>query len=192
MAGLGAAMEPQEAPENEGESNVSPEEQAMYERVVRNALEIIYPKGEESLSPQIREALTAGNQPTMNLAMASVSIVTGLVQSAKQAGQKIPGDVLFHAGAQIVELVAEAAEGFKLAEYSEEDIERAFYIAVDMFGQQGLSTGDIDPETMKADFAELQKADQEGRLDDMLPGAVAHAEKMPKGEEAPADDEERA
>lgn len=191
MAGLGDAMQQGAAPEPEATGNAaSPEEQAMYDQVVNNALEIIYPKGEEEIAPQIREALTAGEQPVMNLAMASVSIVTGLVQSAKKAGQAIPGEVLFHAGAQIVELVAEAAEAFKLADYSEEDIERAFYIAADMYGQQGLQTGDIDPEPMKADFAELQKADQEGRIDEMLPGALAHAEKMPKGEEAPAGEEE--
>ena len=196
MAGLASVTKPAAAPAPEAEEpegNVTPEEQAMYEQVVNNALEIIYPKGDEAIAPQIRDALTAGEQPVMNLAMASVSIVTGLVASAKQAGQKIPGEILFHAGAQIVELVAEAAEAFKIAEYSEEDIERALYLAVDMYREQAKASGDLDEEAMKADFAELQAADAEGRFDEVVPGAREHAEKiMARDGQAPVEGEEAA
>lgn len=199
MAGLGSAMQQQgPAPEAEDEGEVptgneaSPEEQAIYDQVVNNALEIIYPQGEEALAPQIRESLTAGDKPVMNLALAAVAVVSGLVASAKQANQPIPGEVLFHAGAQIVELLAEAAEAFKLADYSDEDIERAFYIASDMYREQAKASGDLDEEALKADFAELEKANEEGRIEEMLPGAVEHAQKTTPqaGEEPPVEEEE--
>jgi hypothetical protein len=194
MAGLGAAME-QTAPDTEEPSGeaATPEEQALYEQVVKNALEILYPKSEEEISPQIREALTAGDKPVMNLAMASLSIVQGLVASAKQAGQPIPEDVLYHAGAQIVELVGEAAEAFKIHDYAEEDIERAFYIALDLYREQATQAGDVNADELKASFDELKAANDRGELDTILPGALKHAEKtMPKeaaDDAAPAQDE---
>lgn len=193
MAGLGAAMEPSAAPQeqDEPESNVTPEEQAVYDQVVNNALEIIYPKEEDELGAKVRESLTASDDPVMNLALTAVAVVSGLVASAKQANQPIPGEILFHAGAQIVELLAEAAEAFKLAEYSEDDIERAFYMAADLYREQAKAAGNLDEEALKADFEELKAADEQGRLDELLPGAIAHAEKINQ-RAAPAEGEEQA
>lgn len=170
--GLGQASE-----EPQG-NEASPEEQAIYDQVVNNALEVIYPKDESDLAPAIREALSAGDDPIMNLAMAAVSVVMGLVQSAKAAGQKIPGEVLFNAGSEIIELLAEAAEAFKIYDYSEEDMERALYRALDIYREQATASGDLDPETLKQDFADLKAADDAGQLDQVLPGAVEYAKKF--------------
>lgn len=198
MAGLASAAAPEndEAMGDEPQPNVTPEEQAQYEMIVKNALEIIYPKGEEALSPEVSKSLTGSDKPVLNLALTAVTVIQGLVASAKQAGKPLDQEVLFHAGTQILEELAEAAEAFKIHDYSEEDVEHALYLAVDMYREQATQAGDINPDEMKGLFAELQQADQEGRFDELAPGAAEHAKKiMPKeaeeaAEQAPAEDED--
>lgn len=187
MAGLGAAVRPEEPqPQDEGEETVgfgepaTPEEQALYKQVVENAVEVIYPKGDDMLAPKLIEALQAGENPVMNLALAAVSVVRGLKESARAAGQDIPDEILYYAGSEVIEVIAEAAEAAKIAEYSEEDLERALFIAADIYREQAAAAGEIDEDEAKAEFAELQQADAEGRLDDYLPGAAKRAAQMPQ------------
>lgn len=187
MVGLKSAMQApmpaEEMPEFEGEE-ATPEEQAMYDQVVKNAMRVISPDG-DTIAPEIKESLSASENPVLNLAMTTVSIVSGLVTSAMQAGQKIPGDILMPAGAEVLELLVEEAEALKLHDYSEEDMERAWYLAVDMYREQAKAAGTLDEEALKADFTELERADQEGRLDQMLPGARQRAEQMAASQPAP-------
>lgn len=177
------AVEQGEMPEFEGEE-ATPEEQAMYDQVVKNAMRVISPDG-DTIAPEIEESLSASENPVLNLAMTTVSIVSGLVASATKAGQKIPGDILMPAGAEVLELLVEEAEALKLHDYSEEDMERAWYLAVDMYREQAKAAGTLDEEALKADFTELERADQEGRLDQMLPGARQRAEQMAASQPAP-------
>lgn len=190
MAGLGAAMKPQqqmqppqrapqdaEAPEQDDEAgeeqaNVSPEEQAIYEQVVRNGLELIYPQGEDAgISPQVKQGLSADSgNPIVNLATTAVVLITGLRDSAKKAGSPIPDEILYHAGTAIIEELAEVAEATKIHDYSEDDIEQAFYTALDMYRASATQTGDADPEQMKQGFEAIKQADSDGTLGQLLPG----------------------
>lgn len=191
MAGLQSVMQPAEGmpqeplPDGMEGEEPTPEEQAMYEQVVNNALEVIYPADNDSIAPNIVESLSASENPVLDLAMTTVSLVNGLVQSAKQAGQEIPGVVLLPAGGEVLELLVEAAEAKKIHDYSEEDMERAWYLAVDMYREQAKAAGTLDEDALKADYAELEKADAEGRLDEVLPGARERAEKMAASQPAP-------
>lgn len=172
MKGLGSMMgeqpmeEPMQEPSVEGpmEANVSPEEQAIYDQVIANAYKIIYTG--DTVSPQVLKGLEGSENPMMNLATTAVTLITGLVESAKKAGQPIPEDVLYHAGVEIVEELAEIAEADKIHEYSEEEIEQAFYLGLDLFRQSGL----LDEEQLKQGFETIKQADQEGRLGEVLPG----------------------
>jgi len=183
MAGIGGMvagaqpaqeMEREEPGEVEGgeQPNVTPEEQEIYERVVLNALKIIYPEGEgeATVSPQIVAALKGSENPIMNLATAAVSLVTGLRDSAKKAGAPIPDEILYHAGAAIVEELAEVAEATKIHDYSEKDIESAFYAALDMYRAAASQSGDIDEAGMKQGWDEMVTADREGRIGEIMPG----------------------
>lgn len=160
-----------EGEEVEDESNVSPEEQALYEQTVRNGLTIIYPKGEEAaVAPSVIDTLKSSDNPIVNLASAAVSIVTYLRDSAKEAGQPLPDEILYHAGVALCEELAEVAEAEKIFDYSEEQIEQAFYQALDMYRVSGEQTGDVDSEQLKAGFETIRQADAEGRLGEVLPG----------------------
>jgi hypothetical protein len=180
MAGLGEMTQPVMPEDAEPEGNVTPEEQAMYEQVVNNALEIMYPANEDALAPTIAAALAGSDNPIMNLATTAVSVAKGLVDSAKKAGTKIPGEILYHAGVAIVEELAEAAEAFKIHVYSEEDIEQAFYQALDMFRSAGMETGDVDGEVLKSEFEQIKQADAEGRLGEVLPGIEERMAQQPE------------
>jgi hypothetical protein len=165
----------------QSESNVTPEEQAQYEMVMRNALKIIYPEGEEAqISPQVLQALKGSENPQMNLATAAVTLVTQLRDSAKKAGQPISDDVLYHAGSDIVGELAEVAEATKIYDFSEEEIENAWYMALDMYRAAGEQSGDVDSAQLKQSFEELRAADKEGRLDELMPG-VSERMKGQKG-----------
>lgn len=185
MAGLNSAVQAPMQPMAEGAQGLdefdgdaaTPEEQAMYDQIVKNAMRVISPDG-DTVAPELQESLSASDNPVLNLAMTTVSVVSGLVSSAQQAGQKIPGDILLPAGAEILELLVEEAEALKLHDYSEEDMERAWYLAVDMYREQAKAAGTLDEEALKADFAELEQAEAEGRLDEMIPGARERAEQM--------------
>jgi hypothetical protein len=179
-----------EAPDNEqGESNVSPEEQQMYDTVVGKAADIIY--GDGKVMPQIVDSLkpakdapqqdaanpsedtkdpAKGNPAVLALANTAVQIVSKLDASGKEAGQQIPDDVLYHAGSEIVSMLAEVAEAAGLHDYSQEEINGAFLQAVDMYLPIAEAMGRTDDATLKQQFGDILNADAQGQLGQMLPG----------------------
>lgn len=172
--------------EQEPQPNVSPEEQAQYDMVVRNALKIIYPEGEEgaqpTVSPQVLKGLSGSKEPVMNLATTAVTIVTGLRDSAKKAGQPIADDVLFHAGVAIIEELAEVAEAAKIHDYSDKDEEHALYLALDMYRSAGEQSGDVDKEALTQQWGQIVEADKQGRVGDVLPGIESRMKEAGNGD----------
>ena len=117
----------------QGEPNVSPEEQEMYDQIVDNAYQIIYdPKTTDQLLARISQS---GN-PSEGLASVAFMVVTTLEKSAAQAGKPIPQDVLFHAGVEILEEIADFAEERGVHAFTEQEIEAALFTALDMYGGQ--------------------------------------------------------
>lgn len=189
---MGVPMEgraPQaEGDEGENAPNVTPEEQAVYDRVMLNALKIVYPEGEAeaTVSPKILAALKGSDNPMLNLSTATVSLVIGLRDSAKQAGNPVPDDVLYHAAIAIVEELAEVAEAANIHDYSEKDIENAFYGALDMYRSAATQSGDIDTDGLKQGWDELVTADREGRVGEIMPGIEGRMKDAEGSAEAPA------
>lgn len=172
-------------PQEEESSNVSPEEQAQYDKFMNNALEIIFPQGEEA---QVSEAvlndlsgkpdpeaaqLFAEAQPPLeqspidNLASSTVQIVLMLEGSAQQSGAEIADDVVFHAGKDILEHLAEVAEAAGIYDYQEEEMEGAFFRALDLYR---ISSPRVDQQALTQEFQQIQRADQDGSLSQLLPG----------------------
>ena len=194
MPGLGAGMQqpmeprPMAAPQDmsEGmEANASPEEQAMYEKIVSNAMKVIYPEGEGegAVSPAVINTLKSSDNPVLSAATAAVAIVQQVRDSAQkagevdrwntQAGQSDMLDfdgILYHVGSDIVADLAEVAETANIHDFNEEDTEQAFYIALDMYREQGKQSGTLDEEQLKGGWNEVVEADKAGRLGEVLPG----------------------
>jgi hypothetical protein len=203
MMGMGMAQPPAAAPmqqpapmgaapeEEEGESNVSPEEQAMYDQYINNAMEIIYPRGEEaSVSPQILgplkgewppelQEMMAGleqplsGEPLDNIAATAAVLTMMLEGSAASAGQPMPDEVIFHGGAEIVEELVDLGEELGLFELGDEEVEQGFYRAVDIYRQLSPRMDDAAKQALAGEFEQVMAADKEGRLGEIIPGMQA-------------------
>lgn len=148
------------------ESNVSPEEQQQYDMFVGNAYKLIF--GDERRLQTILQSLKATEDPKLNLANATAQVVAAVEQSAAKAGVQLSGDVLLHGGAEIMESLAEAAQKARIHDYNEDEMEGAFYQAVDMYREIGTQQGRVDPKMLQEDWAELEQLDQQGKLGEMM------------------------
>lgn len=156
--------------DGDGEANVTPEEQAQYDKFVRNGLEIIYPKGEGAqVSPKVIEQLSAGAEPIENLANTAVQITIAVEDSAEAGGVQLDDAVVMHGGIAILEELAEVAEAAKIHDYSEDELQGATYRALDLYREIGQQTGKVDPEALKAQFGEIVEADKRGDVQSVLP-----------------------
>jgi hypothetical protein len=157
-----------EAGEGDEQSNVSPEEQAVYDQVVGNALKIIS-------SPKTRggilQALQGDGNPEEGLANAAATVAKRVIDSAEKAGMKVPGDIMLPAGQEIVEALAEVQRNAGIADLDEKQIEGAFMRGLDLFREMAQADGTIDRATFERDFQAMAQADKAGRLDEMVPGA---------------------
>lgn len=164
---------------DDGEPNVSPEEQAEYDMFMENALGLMYADGEEGadVRPEIIEALDVGGEPTeggnpaiMALAQTAVSIIQKLDDSAREQGKVITEDVLMHGGVAVIEELGEIADAAAIYDYTPEDLTGAVQQAIDLYRPKLIADGRTSEETLKGQFAELNEAESAGRLGDVLPG----------------------
>lgn len=161
---------------DDDESNVTPEEQAEYDRFMENALTLMY--DESGAKPELIQALGAAkdgeaqeaNPAILALAQTAVTIVGQLDDSAREAGKPVSDDVLYHGSFAVVQELAELAEAAKIHDYSEEDITGAFMQAIDIYRPKLIESGRTTEEELKAGFAQINEADQQGRMGELLPG----------------------
>lgn len=163
----------------EGESNVSPEEQAQYDQFVKNGMELIY---DEKTMPQLMQSLEGAGTPTEGLANALVTVVMRLEDSAKQQGQEISGEVIMHAATELMEQLVELAEAAGVHEFTPEDIESSYLLAIDTYRTARQGKGDLPVDDLKQDMDMMMQADQQGRLDEVVPGISEYAKRAPKPE----------
>ena len=174
-----------QAPADRPQANVSPEEQSEYNQFVTNGLSMIY--SEEAI-PAILQGLSGSGDPVEGVANTAVMIISRLEDSAKQANQTVSPDVLFHGGTELLADLVNLAEQAGIHKFSDEDRERALFRALDLYREMRQGSGQLDEEDLKAQFAELVQADQEGRLDELLPeltGGLPSGGAQPAGEPLP-------
>lgn len=156
--------------DGDGQPNVSPEEQAQYDKFVRNGLEIIYPQGEGAqVSPQVIQQLKGGDDPIENLANTAVHLTIAVEDSAEQGGVQLDDAVVMHGGIAILEELAEVAEAAKIHDYSEDELQGATYRAMDLYREIGEQSGRVDPNALKQQFGEIVDADKRGDVRSVLP-----------------------
>jgi hypothetical protein len=169
-----------------GEQQASPEEQAAYDKFVNNALEVIYPANAQGqMSPAIVSHLQGKFEPQLqqlfaqadppldtsktvdNIGATACLVAMALDASAQQAGHQVPDEIMYHGGAEIVQVLANDGEHFAGFQIDDQGVEQSFYRAVDLFRQ--LSPR-VDQNQLADEFAKLNQADKEGRLGKVLPG----------------------
>lgn len=147
--------------------NVSPEEQAMYDKFVDNGLSLIF---DEKAAPQLLNRIKSAPNPVEGLAATTVMVVSRLRDSAENSGQQIEPAVLLHGGAELMENIAMLAKASGVHEYSESEMEQATYAAMDQYGDQAVKSGKVDKQAVAQDFQEMMAADKAGQIDQLLPG----------------------
>lgn len=163
----------------EGQEPASAEEQAQYDTAMKNILELIY-EG-DTVRPAVLNALKAGVAADdkggdtnfgekMAVATLAVSLVGTADDSARQAGQPLTDDVLREVGTDVIGELVEIGEAAKILDFSQEDVDGAWYIALDKYRDKAIADGRTDGDTLKAQFGEINQADADGTLDDVLPG----------------------
>lgn len=159
--------------------NVSPEEQAQYDEFVNNGLKVIYGGGEgeePGARPDILNRLRESSDPIENLANTTVWLVTMLETSAEKGGAQLDDAVVMHGGKAILEELAEVAEAANIHDYSEKEMEGAWYRGLDLYRETATQDGRVDPDALKAQFGEIEEADRQGRMGDILPQMGSEAD----------------
>lgn len=149
--------------EIEGVQEASPEEQALYDRFVTRAMQLVT---DDRMASKVIEMLKAPEDPREGLAQTAASIVFRVVQMAKEKGQDVPPDVLMHAGKEVFENIADFATALKIHDFNQdkEALDGAFYRAMDHFRILMTKNGYASKDQAMAGLKALQEADQSGRL----------------------------
>ncbi|PGH55880.1 hypothetical protein CRT60_21755 [Azospirillum palustre] len=169
-AGHNPEEEAAEAPAGPGmeqgeQPNVSPEEQAEYDRFIDQAFRLVY---DEKSFPAILKRLTATPDPVEGLAAVVVMVVSRLKDSAQQQGVEVSPGVLFHGGSELLEDIADTAAKAGIHQYTDQEMEKALYRALDLYRAMDQRAGG-DRQAFQQDWDALVQADRQGRLGDLVP-----------------------
>jgi hypothetical protein len=193
--GPDAGVPPAVSDQEEGITQASPEEQEQKDHFVKKAWELIY---SDEMWPQILQMLEGGGDdtqegdPVQGLATATEMVVARVGQAAEQAGETLQPDVVYHAGADILEELADVSAIGKIKDYSKDPdaLEKAWFVALDMFRERLAGVDEIDQEGAKADLDRLSQMDQNGTLDKIMRDLAASDQSGeaggPGGPNAPA------
>jgi len=159
------------APSGE-EPNVTAEEQAQYDEFVSNGMNLLH--DEKNLDGML-QALSGDGNPVEGLANVVASIVMRVEDSAEKNGVQISGDVLMQGGTNLLEQAAELVEEAGIHEFSEDELGTAVNMAMDIYRSARQQQGKLPTEQLGAEMQELQAAEQDGSLEQLIPGITEHA-----------------
>ena len=145
-------------------TNASPEEQEQYNMFVSQAFNLIY---DEKMMPQIIEMLKGEGDPIEGLARAASMVISRIRRSAIEGGVDLSGDVLLHAGTEILEDLADLSREAEIKDYTQDPdaLEAAYFRALDIFRVELQENGELDPEANQADLELLAQMDEAGELE---------------------------
>jgi hypothetical protein len=167
----------------EGEG-VSPEEQAQYDQFVKNGLSLIYPanahgqispvvinhlKGnfEEQAQQELAKAQPPiSNNPIDNLAASTVLLVMALQEDSHGNDNHLDSAIVLHGGAELLGELGHIATKAKIHEYQQDEINNAMYRGMDIYR---AASPYVNVEAAKEDFAQLDQAEKNGTLEQLIP-----------------------
>lgn len=175
--------------EDEVVENASPEEQALYNRAVGAALMPLYKS--DQLQDDLAKAVEADPDPENTVGYFAAQLGIKSYMMAKEAGVKIPGDMVLPAMKEITEATIEVAEEAGVATFTPQMMEAAYYKAMENVQQFAQEEGDYTPEEAMLDLATLNDMKEDGRMDALLQVIMQEQEGEPgPGPAAPGPDME--
>lgn len=158
VTGAGAGEVAETEGGDEEQPNVTPEEQAAYDKVVVGAQAMIW--SDETMPAILGKLRDFARQkgPAFAIGHTAAMILASQRANAEEAGEKLDDELLLEAGTEVVAELLEIAVAAKLVKPA--DQERVFNEAVlegvRVFGEDDLKEGRITPEKQKAAMAEMQ------------------------------------
>lgn len=175
-AGAGQAVE-----DEDEEANVTPEEQAAYEAFVKAGFDLVYTDGKVNegilemldkdpadLIAVLGEEVGEEFSPVIALAATTVVVVLEVVRRSGEA--KPDGDIILHGGRQLLEDLANLANEAGVQKYTSENVSQAMLHAVNLYRLTAANEDMVDEQALTEEFAEILNAQEEGRLEQVLPG----------------------
>lgn len=174
----------------QGGQEASPEEQAIYDAFIEKAQSIVFPpEGEPTARPEIVANLKGqfdeqvmqmfaqaeppiAETPQEALSVTTVTLVMMTEALMAQEGVDVPDEVVYNAGVEVLEILAEVTEAATGYDYTQDDMDNAALRAMDLYR---LASPRVDNEALKAEFEEIMAANDAGELDKVLPGAWQYA-----------------
>lgn len=169
----------------------TPEQQAQYKQFVMQGIHAIY--HDHKPDPAILHRLATGD-PKQALADASVNLVMTLVTTAKDQGLKLDGAVILKGGQRLFEELADLSAAAHIHKYTQGELDASWVLAMSLAQKHMAAAHLIDPRAFVRDVQEMNKAEAEGRVDDILPGlgklvSEVQAAKQGGGAQQPAPDD---
>lgn len=171
---------PDQQQQGEEEPNVSPEEQKEYDQFVTNGMNLI---DDEKATPQILESIEGDGNPIEGLGLTLAAVVMRVEDSAEKGGKKLSPDVMLHGATELLEQMVELAEEAGVHEFSEEEMESALYFGMDFYRSTRQEQGKLHEDELQQDFQGIVDAEQQGQLDEILPGLREYAANAPQPED---------
>ena len=145
----------------------TPEQVEQYRRFVGLGYHLIYKGGRPN--PKILEGLKT-EDPREGLARTAVDIVMRLVTDAAKKNVPLDGAVVYTGGIELFSDLAALAGKVGIHKFTQPEIDSAFILAMDMAQKEMQAAGMLDIKDLARSVQEMNKADEEGRLDEVLPG----------------------
>jgi len=140
----------------------------------------------EKGSKALLKAISGDENPAEGRANAVASSVRRSEDSDEKAGAKISDDVMLAGGAEILEQAADLSEQTGGHAFTEEELEQATYMAMDIYREARQQQGKLDQGAVGQDLNELKAAEADGTLEEQIPGITEHSQKA--GRTQPAED----
>tara|TARA_R110000737_G_scaffold279417_2_gene286111 strand:+ start:217 stop:885 length:669 start_codon:yes stop_codon:yes gene_type:complete len=168
-----------QAPTEDAEPNVTPEEQEEYEMVVDNAYKLLYSNVETTLENMSQGDIVTGMANTV------ANVFSRISDTAKRDGVKFTDGVLLAAAGEIMEDMADLVTETGIDEPTPEQMESAMYGAVEQYRE--MQQKNVNPEEAVGEFMQLRDAEKNGTLEELAPGVSERfAQFVPSPEEAEA------
>jgi hypothetical protein len=168
-----------------GPQQASPEDQEAYEIFVSTAMNMMYDK---KMLPKLKQMLEGAGDPIEGLAEAAVMITHRVSESAEQNGQPLNNDIVFNAGTEIFNQLADVSTraGIHDFEQDRDGLETAYFRGLDKFRGLMEQSGRLDQEASQRDLQQLQGMSESGELEQMLRGLAENDPRAARPAEAQA------
>lgn len=160
--------------EDEDMEPVTPEEQAQFDDFVIDGVAMIYGGGEvkpgilkllDEDPSDLKKALGDSEvfkdfTPGVALAATTVVLVLELVRGAGKDG--FADAVILHGGKRLMEELATVCDEAGIHDFSEDELNRAWFIGLDLYREAATAEGLMDPAGLAAEFEQIKSADAAG------------------------------